>query len=62
MLVVGRVCGITTKERDLAVLVNGFTFYGGTDGASQLASLQTPLAAKRLIKDLWDRKDVDRYW
>jgi hypothetical protein len=45
--------------RYLAVLVDGFTFYGGTDGASQLASPQTPLTAKRPIKDLWDREDVD---
>ncbi|KAN0073220.1 hypothetical protein V8E54_008440 [Elaphomyces granulatus] len=59
MLVVGRVCGITTKERYLAVLVDGFTFYGGSDGASQLASPQTPLATKRPLKDLWDRTDAD---
>src|SRR5712664_3716361 len=40
MLVMGRVCPRSGTW-------HGFTFYGGTDGAFQLASSQTPLTAKR---------------
>jgi hypothetical protein len=50
MLVMGRVCGVTTKDT--------CTFYGGTDGAFQLASPQTPLTAKRPIKDHTDVDDI----
>ncbi|KAN0072239.1 hypothetical protein V8E54_009968 [Elaphomyces granulatus] len=50
MLVMGRVCGVTTKDT--------CTFYGGTDGALQLASPQTPLTAKRPIKDHTDVDDI----
>jgi hypothetical protein len=60
MLVVGKICGVTTRDRDLAILVDGFTFLSGNNNhsSSQLTSPKTPLSTKRSLKDLWDRTDL----
>jgi hypothetical protein len=59
MIVVGKVCGWTSRDRHLAVLVDDFKFVGGTDNFSQSGSPQTPLSNKRTVSDLWDRSNVD---
>ena len=59
MLVVGKVCGSTHKDRYLGVLVDGFTFLNGTDGSTQQAPPQTPMSNKRSRRDLWDRADIE---
>jgi hypothetical protein len=59
MVVTGKVCGVTSNDRYLAVLVDNFNFLGGDElSTSSLQSTPaTPLSTKR---DLWDRSDVDR--
>jgi hypothetical protein len=62
MVVSGKVCGITSNDRHLAVLVDNFNFLSGSEiplSSSLQSSPQTPLSTKRTIRDLWDRTDVD---
>ena len=58
MVVIGKVCGVTSNDRYLAMLVDNFNFLSGDElSASSLQSPATPLSTKR---DLWDRSDVDK--
>ena len=58
MVVIGKVCGVTSNDRYLAVLVDNFNFLSSDElSASSLQSPATPLSTKR---DLWDRSDVDK--
>lgn len=62
MVVTGKVCGVTSNDRYLAVLVDNFNFLGGNEipsGSSIQSSQQAPLSTKRTIRDLWDRTGLD---